>query len=100
MRQYFSEMWFFGDKRKHFVHSQKIFCYKLELFSRFLITRAATRLFMRKQEDRLKIEKQIVKAKVFMSANSERNVFENIPVFNATYVIKTQSLLLSFARFK
>jgi hypothetical protein len=37
---------------------------------------------MRKREDRLKIKRKIVKAKVLMSANSERNVFENIPVFN------------------
>jgi hypothetical protein len=38
--------------------------------------------FERKREDRFKIEKKIVKAKVLMSANKERNTFENIPVFN------------------
>jgi hypothetical protein len=37
---------------------------------------------MRKREDRLKIGKKIVRAKVLMSANKERNVLENIPVFN------------------
>jgi hypothetical protein len=37
---------------------------------------------MRKREDRFKIERKIVKAKVLMSANREINVFENIPVFN------------------
>jgi hypothetical protein len=37
---------------------------------------------MRKRENRLKIENKIVKAKVLMSANIERNLFENIPVFN------------------
>ena len=75
-------MCFFGDKRIHFVHSQKIFFYKLQLFSRFSINLAANRLFMKKREDRLKIENKIVKVKVLMSANIERNVFENIPVFN------------------
>jgi hypothetical protein len=37
---------------------------------------------MRERENRLEIENKIVKAKVLMSANRERNVFENIPVFN------------------
>jgi hypothetical protein len=67
---------------RHFVHSQNIFFDKLQFFSRFLTNRAANRLFMRKREDRFKIEKKIVQAKVLMSANRKRNVFENIPVFN------------------
>jgi hypothetical protein len=76
-------MLFFGDKRIHFVHSQNIFFDKLLFLSRFLTNRAANRLFMRKREDRFKIEidSKIVQAKVLMSANRKRNVFENIPVF-------------------
>jgi hypothetical protein len=75
-------MLFFGDKRIHFVHFQTIFFDKLQFFSRFLTNRAANRLFMRNREDRLKIKKKIVQAKVLMSANRKINVFENIPVFN------------------
>jgi hypothetical protein len=65
-------MWFYGNKRIHFVHSQKIIFYKLQHFSRYSINRAANRLFMRKRKDGLKIEKKIVKAKVLMSENRER----------------------------